>query len=43
MSDTVSNLLLRILHDVFAQIDAVRRRKAIDEIFHDDALFLSVV
>lgn len=31
--------LLRNLHDVFGEIDPVRRRKAIDEIFHEDAVF----
>jgi SnoaL-like domain len=36
---TVSTLLLRNLHDVFGEIDPVRRRKAIDEIFHEDAVF----
>ncbi len=39
MSYTVSTLLLRNLHDVFGEIDPVRRRKAIDEIFHEDAAF----
>ena len=39
MSNTVSTLLLRNLHDVFGEIDPVRRRKAIDEIFHEDAVF----
>ena len=39
MSDTVSTLLLRNLHDVFEEIDPVRRRAAIDEIFHEDAVF----
>jgi hypothetical protein len=39
MSYTVSTLLLRNLHDVFGEIDSVRRRKAIDEIFHEDAVF----
>ncbi len=39
MSHTVSSLLLRNLHDVFGEIDPVRRRAAIDEIFHDDAVF----
>ena len=39
MSYTVSTLLLRNLHDVFAEIDPVRRRAAIDEIFHEDAVF----
>ena len=31
MSPTVSTLLLRNLHDVFGEIDPVRRRKAIEE------------
>jgi hypothetical protein len=39
MSDTVSTLLLRNLDDVFGEIDPVRRRAAIDEIFHEDAVF----
>jgi len=38
MSHTVSTLLLRNLHDVFGEIDPVRRRAAIDEIFHEDAI-----
>ena len=39
MSYTVSNLLLRNLHDVFGEIDPVRRRATIDDIFHEDAVF----
>ena len=39
MAHTGSTLLLRNLHDVFGEIDPVRRRAAIDEIFHDDAVF----
>jgi hypothetical protein len=39
MSNTISALLLRNLHDVFGEIDPVRRRAAIDEIFHEDAVF----
>jgi len=39
MSYTVSTLLLRNLDDVFGQIDPLRRRAAIDEIFHEDAVF----
>jgi hypothetical protein len=39
MSDTVPTLLLRNLHDVFGEIDPVRRRAAINEIFHEDAVF----
>jgi hypothetical protein len=39
MSPTLSTLLLRNLHDVFGEIDPMRRRAAIDEIFHEDAVF----
>ena len=39
MSDTVSTLLLRNLHEVFGESDPVRRRAVIDEIFHEDAVF----
>jgi hypothetical protein len=39
MSYTIPTLLLRNLHDVFGEIDPVRRRAAIDEIFHEDAVF----
>src|ERR1700752_1525688 len=39
MSHTVSSLLLRNLHDVFGEIDPLRRPAAIDEIFHEDAVF----
>ena len=39
MSQSASSLLLRNLHDVFGEIDSVRRRTAIDEIFHEDAVF----
>ena len=39
MSQTASTLSLRNLHDVFGEIDPVRRRAAIDEIFHQDAVF----
>ena len=39
MSQPVSTLLLRNLHDVFGEIDPVRRRAVIDEIFHEDAVF----
>jgi hypothetical protein len=39
MSYTVSTLLLRNLHDVFGEIDPVRRRTAIDDIFQEDAVF----
>src|SRR5260370_36692859 len=39
MSYSISTLLLRNLSDVFAEIDPVRRRKAIDEIWHEDGVF----
>lgn len=39
MSNTISTLLLRNLHAVFGEIDPTRRREAIDEIFHEDAVF----
>ena len=39
MFQTISTLLLRNLHDVFGEIDPARRRAAIDEIFHEDAVF----
>jgi SnoaL-like domain len=39
MAYTLSTLLLRNLDDVFGEIDPVRRREAIDEIFHEDAVF----
>src|SRR5580765_6968349 len=39
MSQTVSTLLLRNLHEVFGEIDPVRRRSAIDDIFREDAVF----
>ena len=38
-AEAVSTLLLRNLHDVFGEINPVRRRAAIDEIFHEDAVF----
>jgi SnoaL-like domain len=39
MCYTISTLLLRNLRDVFGENDPVRRRAAIDEIFHEDAVF----
>lgn len=39
MSYGISTLLLRNLEDVFGEIDPVRRRSAVDEIFHEDAVF----
>ena len=39
MSNNIATLLLRNLNDVFGGNDPVRRRAAIDEIFHEDAVF----
>ena len=39
MSNSLSTLLLRNLSDVFGENDPVLRRAAIDEIFHEDAVF----
>ena len=39
MSNSISTLLLRNLSDVFGENDPVRRRVAINEIFHEDAVF----
>lgn len=39
MIDTISTLLLRNLSDVFGESDPVRRRAAVGEIFHEDAIF----
>jgi SnoaL-like domain len=39
MSQSVSNLLTRNLHDVFGENDPALRRAAIDEIFTDDCVF----
>lgn len=39
MAHSISDLLLRNLHDVFGEIDPERRRAAVDEIFHEDAVF----
>lgn len=39
MAYSLSTLLLRNLHDVFGEIDPMRRRAAIDDIFHPDAVF----
>lgn len=39
MSNSISTLLLRNLSDVFGENDPVRCRAAIDEIFHEDAVF----
>ena len=39
MSNSISSLLLRNLRDVFGENDSVRRRAAIGEISHEDAVF----
>ena len=39
MATSVSTLLTRNLNDVFGENDPVRRRRAIDEIFTQDAIF----
>jgi hypothetical protein len=39
MSNSVSTLLTRNLNDVFGENDPARRRKVIDEIFAEDAVF----
>ena len=39
MSYSISELLMRNLHDVFGENDATRRRAAIDEIFTEDGVF----
>jgi SnoaL-like domain len=39
MSYSISTLLIRNLDDVFGENDPARRRTAIDEIFHEDAVY----
>ena len=39
MSNSISTLLTRNLHDVFGENDPARRRAAIDEIFIEDCVF----
>jgi hypothetical protein len=39
MSNTISNLLLRNLSDVFGENDPKRRRAAIDELWAEDGVF----
>ena len=39
MSYSISTLMLRNLDDVFGEVDPVRRRSAVGEIFHQDAVF----
>ena len=38
-SGSISTLLLRNLSEVFGENDPARRRAAIDELFHEDAVF----
>jgi len=39
VANSISTSLTRNLHDVFGEIDPVRRRAAIDEIFAEDCVF----
>src|ERR1700726_2049360 len=39
MSNSISNLLIRNLRDVFGEIDPARRRAAIDELWAEDSVF----
>ena len=39
MSNKASELLLRNLNDVFAESDPVRRRAALNEVWHEDCVF----
>jgi ketosteroid isomerase-like protein len=39
MSNSISTLLLRNLSDVFGENEPMRCRAAIDELFHEDAVF----
>ena len=39
MSYSISELLIRNLQDVFGESDPARRRAAIDQMFHEDAVF----
>ncbi len=39
MSDSISNLLIRNLRDVFGENDPTRRRAAIEEIWAEDGVF----
>ena len=39
MSHSISTLLIRNLDDVFGENDPARRRAAVDEIFHEDAVY----
>ncbi|MGJ7036837.1 hypothetical protein J2Y63_000073 [Shinella sp. BE166] len=40
MSHDIATLLMRNLLDVFGEGDAARRRAVVDEIFHEDAVFV---
>src|SRR5690242_7928551 len=39
MSHNVSNLLIRSLEGVFGENDSACRREAVDELFHEDAVY----
>jgi len=39
MSNSISNLLIRNLRDVFGENDPARRRAAIDELWAEDGVF----
>jgi hypothetical protein len=39
MSNSISTLLTRNLHDVFGENDPARRRAAVDDIFTEDGVF----
>jgi hypothetical protein len=39
MSYSISTLLIRSLEEIFGETDPARRRTAIDEIFHEDAVY----
>ena len=39
MSDSISNLLIRNLRDIFGESDPARRRAAIDELWTEDGVF----
>ena len=39
MSDSISNLLIRNLRDIFGESDPPRRRAAIDELWTEDGVF----
>lgn len=39
MATTIASLLIRNLAEVFGEVDAALRRRAIQELFNDDAVF----